>query len=99
MFGNGRGGIESSYRLALQIDDVSGLGDGLLVRAKLMAAQDPEHYNPQGTDGQACSIWTTDYTMLWGGEGWLMEDVRALGVPEDCTGEMDSLGDKDPTGD
>lgn len=62
-------GIESSYWLALQIDDVSGFGDGLLVRAKLMAAQDLEHYNPQGTDGQACSIWTMDYTMLWGGEG------------------------------
>jgi serine protease Do len=92
-------GIETSYWLALLVDDVEGSGDTLRARARLVTAQDPELHSPDGTVGQACSIWTMDYTMGWDGTRWLMDDVDSVGVPEDCTEEMDQRDNTDPNDD
>lgn len=89
-------GIETSYWLGLLVDDVKGTGDELVARARLVTAQDPEKHSPRGTTGQACSIWTMDYTMVWDGTRWLMEDVDSISTPEDCTAEMEHRDATDP---
>lgn len=92
-------GIETSYWLGLLVDDVTGVGDTLRASARLVTAQDPESHSPLGTTGQACSIWTMDYTMEWDGTRWLMENVDSLGIPEDCTEEMEQRDNSDPNDD
>lgn len=92
-------GIETSYWLGLLVDDVTGTGDTLKTSARLVTAQDPERHSPMGTIGQACSIWTMDYTMEWDGTRWLMENVDSRGIPEDCTEEMEHRDNSDPNDD
>lgn len=82
-------GVGASYWLGLRVDDVQGTGEQLETRVTLATAQDAEH-SPRGTTGQECSLWTLDYTMEWDGTTWLMENVQTVGVPEDCTDEMNS---------
>lgn len=80
-------GVATSYWLGLRLDDVQGTGEQLQARVKLATAQDPDQHSPRGTTGQACSVWTLDYTMTWNGTRWLMENVQSVGIPEDCTDE------------
>ena len=84
-------GIETSYWRVLDIDDVEGTGDTLLVHAMLITAQDPQ-FSPAGTEGQACSIWDMKYTMKWDGTRWLMANVKSNGTPENCTEAMEEQG-------
>lgn len=92
-------GISTSYWLGLLVDDVKGADDTVTARARLVTAQDPVLHSPAGTMDQACSIWTMDYTMEWDGTRWLMEDVESIGLPEDCTTEMEDRDNTDPNDD
>lgn len=82
-------GVATSFWRELQVDDVQGSGDELKVRVTLETEQNADLYSPRGTTGQACSVWTLDYTMTWNGARWLMENVQSVGTPEDCTETLD----------
>lgn len=85
-----RDGLQSTYWLAVEVEDVTGTGDRLKARVGLVTAQDAAH-SPLGTTDQECSIWTMNYTMEWDGTRWLMADVKSVGLSEDCTEDLRHL--------
>lgn len=77
-------GVYTSFWQALRIEDVSGTGGELEAQAWLMTEQQSEF----GPDGQTCSIWPMDYTMvLEEGTGiWLIDEADLRSEPESCSG-------------
>ena len=75
-FPNFRQGLLTSYDFDVSIrsiDEVDATHDEVLVT--FWSVQEPEF----GPDGQTCTRWTLDYSMVYDGERWLIEDAQEHG--------------------
>jgi S1-C subfamily serine protease len=74
-------GNVSSYIVQLSIDAVSTAPDHDTARVRFTSVQDPS----LGPDGQACSDWTMDYTVVSSHGAWLIDRAEARsGTPAAC---------------
>ncbi|MBG6181658.1 S1C family serine protease [Arthrobacter sp. CAN_A1] len=63
--------LGTSYWRELNVFDVSGEGDTLTASVLLRTEQAAIH----GTDGQTCSVWNLQYSLLWDGAAWRIDSV------------------------
>lgn len=88
-------GLKTSQWLAWNLVDVTGSGDSLTARVNFTTAQTPEY----GHEGQTCSFWDIKYTMLWDGTRWLMDDLKNMSEPIDCSADLEDMTHTDEFGD
>jgi len=77
-----REGLLTTYWQELAVLDVSGSGDTLTARALVRTTQDAA----DGPDGQTCSIFALDYTMVQDEQRgiWLINEVQEREDPRPC---------------
>ena len=68
-------GNESSFIVTFDIDSITTGGSVRQVRARFTSVQDTS----MGSDGQACSEWAMNYSLVPSASGWLID--RAMGDP------------------
>lgn len=77
-----RQGLLSTYWHELAVLDVTGTGDTLTTQTQVRTTQLSEN----GPDGQTCSVWTLDYTMVRDEQRgtWLIDEVTTPEDPRAC---------------
>ena len=76
-----RQGLDTSYSVRLEVQSVDGDGSVDVAHALLRTHQDAAY----GHDGQTCSDWVLDYSMVNSSGGWLIDRVaNAAGSPTAC---------------
>ena len=75
-------GLHTSFWRAMLIGEVAGSADQLTARALLATEQAPEY----GPDGQACSVFAIEYTLIFDDDRgvWLIDRAESLQDPEPC---------------
>ncbi len=73
-------GLYSSYWDTVDVRSVMTTSAGEVARVVLVTRQDAE----QGHEGQTCSVWTIDYTMVNVGGIWLIDKAKAAAEPAAC---------------
>ncbi len=71
-------GMNTSYWHSIDIRDITSIGGGITANVSFQTTQDASH----GPNGQTCSSWHMQYTLLWDGAIWRI-DKAAAALPSD----------------
>ncbi len=74
-------GLSTTYWLVVEVREVSELTDErAVVRTFVRTEQDAA----DGPDGQTCSIWPLNYTLVWNGDEWLIDKATLRAKATAC---------------
>ena len=74
-------GLDTSYWTRISVENVSGQGDRRVARTVVTTEQDAQF----GRDGQTCSVWVFDYSVVRSEGGWLIDAAKLpSGPPTAC---------------
>ncbi len=74
--------LQTSFWRSLNVRDVSAEDDVATVQVDLRT----EQHTLDGFDGQTCSDWVIEYTMVRNDGTWYIESVQGIGDPQACPG-------------